>query len=91
MLYNPDAVIQKITDALEALPSISSLPFREGPGVGSTGLLFESDNSDELAKKMLWALEHPAEVHTIITNAQADVQKYAWEIIKKELFKIYKS
>ena len=36
LLCNPDAVIQKITDALEALPSISSLPFREGPGVGPT-------------------------------------------------------
>ena len=36
LLCNPDAVIQKITDALEALPSISSLSFREGPGVGPT-------------------------------------------------------
>ena len=35
LLCNPDAVIQKIKDTLESLPSINSLPFREGLGVGS--------------------------------------------------------
>ena len=35
LLCNPDAVIQKITDTLKSLPSINSLPFREGLGVGS--------------------------------------------------------
>ena len=34
-LCTPDTVIQKIKDTLEALPSITSLPFREGSGVGS--------------------------------------------------------
>lgn len=56
-----------------------------------SGLLFESDNAQDLAEKILWALDHPKEVKTIITNAQAEVQKYTWENIKKELFKIYKS
>ena len=36
LLCNPDAVIQKIKDTLKSLPSINSLPFREGVGVGST-------------------------------------------------------
>ena len=54
-----------------------------------TGLLFESDNADELAEKILWALEHPAEVQTIITNAQAEVQKYTWENVKQQLMKVY--
>ena len=43
LLCNPDAVIQKITETLEQLPSLQggaggrlhSLPFREGAGVGS--------------------------------------------------------
>lgn len=56
-----------------------------------TGLLFESDNSDELAEKMLWALEHPDEVKQIIAQAQVDVQKYAWENVKQQLFKTYES
>ena len=54
-----------------------------------TGLLFESDNADELAEKMLWALEHPTEVQTIITNAQAEVQKYSWVNIRQQLMKLY--
>ena len=61
----------------------------ETRGVKTTGLLFESDNADELAEKILWALEHPKEVQTIIKNAQADVQKYVWENVKQELMKIY--
>ena len=55
----------------------------------ATGLLFESDNADELAEKMLWALAHPAEVQTIITNAQAEVQKYSWANIRQQLMKLY--
>ena len=56
---------------------------------GKTGLLFECDNAAEMAAKMIWALEHPAEVHTMITHAQADVQKYSWKNIKKQLFEVY--
>jgi glycosyltransferase involved in cell wall biosynthesis len=38
---------------------------------------------------MLWALEHPEEVKTIIHNAQAEVQKYSWNNVKQELMKVY--
>ncbi len=55
----------------------------------ATGLLFESDNADELAEKMRWALEHQEEVKYIIANAQADVQKYSWENVKQQLMKVY--
>ena len=55
----------------------------------ATGLLFESDNADELAAKMLWSLEHQEEVKYIIANAQADVQKYSWENVKQQLMKVY--
>lgn len=54
-----------------------------------TGLLFESDNLDELAEKMLWALEHSQEVNTIIHNAQSEVQKYAWNNVKQQLINVY--
>jgi glycosyltransferase involved in cell wall biosynthesis len=54
-----------------------------------TGLLFESDDVDDMAAKMMWALEHPQEVKTMIHNAQADVQKYAWENVKQQLMKVY--
>ena len=55
----------------------------------STGLLFESGNADELAEKMIWALEHPEEVKQIIAQAQTDVLKYAWENVKQQLMKVY--
>ena len=58
---------------------------------GKTGLLFESENSNDLADKMLWALEHPQEVNTMINAAQKEVQKYSWENVKEELFNVYKS
>ena len=56
---------------------------------GKTGLLFESENSNDLADKMLWALEHSSEVNTMIHNAKADVQKYSWENVKPQLMKVY--
>ena len=56
-----------------------------------TGLLFESDDADDMAAKMLWALEHPQEVNTMIIAAQKEVQKYSWENVKEELFNVYKS
>jgi glycosyltransferase involved in cell wall biosynthesis len=65
---------------------IASSPYRPNR---ATGLLFESGNADELAEKMIWALEHSQEVNTIIYNAQADVQKYAWENVKQQLMKVY--
>lgn len=56
---------------------------------GKTGLLFESENAEELAEKMLWALEHPNDVNTIIACAQQEVQKYSWSNVKKQLLQIY--
>ena len=56
---------------------------------GKTGVLFESDNANELAQKMLWALEHQEEVKYIIANAHADVQKYSWEHVKQQLIDVY--
>ena len=56
---------------------------------GETGMLFESENANDLASKMTWALEHPEQVNTMIINAQIDVQKYSWEKVKEQLFEVY--
>lgn len=56
---------------------------------GKTGLLFESENSNYLADKMLWALEHSKETDNMICAAQKEVQKYSWENVKPQLMKIY--
>ena len=56
---------------------------------GKTGLLFESENSNDLADKMLWALEHSKETDNMILAAQKEVQKYSLENVKQQLFKVY--
>ena len=56
-----------------------------------TGLLFESENCNDLADKMTWALVHPQEVNTMIIAAQKEVQKYSWKKIKHDLMNIYVS
>lgn len=58
---------------------------------GKTGLLFESENCNDLADKMTWALEHTEEANNMILAAQKEVQKYSWENVKEELFNVYKS
>ena len=58
---------------------------------GKTGLLFESENSNDLADKMIWALTHLSESNNMIIAAQKEVQKYSWENVKQQLFKIYGS
>lgn len=55
----------------------------------NTGLLFESDNSDELATKMLWAIENQSIAITITMQAHKDVARYRWENIKDQLYTVY--
>ena len=54
-----------------------------------TGLLFESDNSDQLAEKMLWVVENQATGKDIIVSAHNDVKKYRWESVKEQLYAVY--
>lgn len=56
---------------------------------GNNGLLFESNNHDELAKKMLWAIENQAVAMTIIQQAHRAVKQYRWESVKDQFYSIY--
>ena len=56
---------------------------------GKTGMLFESDDADDMAAKTIWALEHTEEANNMILAAQKEVQRYSWEKVKKQLFKVY--
>lgn len=55
----------------------------------STGLLFESDDSDALAGKMLWAIDNQTISRTITLQAHKAVSRYRWENIKEQLYKAY--
>ena len=54
-----------------------------------TGFLFESNNHEELAQKMLYAIEHPDESQTIIEQAHIDVNRYRWDNVKEQLYYLY--
>lgn len=55
----------------------------------STGLLFESDNHEELAQKMLWAVANQSVTKSIIQQAHSAVGNYRWENIKEKLYSVY--
>ena len=55
----------------------------------TTGLLFESDNHEELAQKMLWAAANQTVTKAIIQQAHRAVGNYRWEIIKEKLYTVY--
>ena len=56
---------------------------------GKTGLLFDSDDSDQLAEKMIWAVENQDIAKKLIIKAHQDVNKYRWENIKDKLYITY--
>lgn len=56
---------------------------------GNNGLLFDNNNHDELAQKMLWAIENSAIAMTIIQQAHRSVNQYRWENIKEKLYITY--
>ena len=79
LLCNPDDVIKKIKETLESLPSINSLPFREGQGVGSHyiqilnsgDILAAPDVTERMFQAMgygLWAIDNEANRQSPIAN-----------------------
>ncbi len=57
---------------------------------GRTGLLFESNNYQDMANQMIWALTHQREILQIIINAKEDVKRYTADSVKKQIFALYK-
>jgi glycosyltransferase involved in cell wall biosynthesis len=57
---------------------------------GETGLLFEPGNSDELAKTVLWLIDHPVEMMRMRVGAREEFQlRYTPEINYLHLMNIY--
>jgi glycosyltransferase involved in cell wall biosynthesis len=54
-----------------------------------SGLLFKSDDDEELARKMLWALTNQNEAKNIILKAKENISHYRWENIKEQLYTAY--
>lgn len=54
------------------------------------GLLFESDNAEELASKMIQAVQNEQRTIEMIYNAYQSLDMYKWENIREKLLEIYK-
>lgn len=54
-----------------------------------TGLLFESDNDDEMAERMIWAISHQDESLQMVKNAKEEVKKYSWEEVRDTIMALY--
>jgi glycosyltransferase involved in cell wall biosynthesis len=58
--------------------------------LGEYGFYFKSDDVEDLALKLQWALEHPAEMAVIAQRAQAHVRaSFSWEQIVKQYDSVY--
>ena len=55
----------------------------------ATGMLFESDNDKELARKLLWLLENPSIALAIAEQGHSAVKDYLWENIRIKIFTAY--
>lgn len=55
-----------------------------------TGLLFESDNADELAIMMIHSVQNKQHAIEMIQNAYQSLDMYKWENIRVKLLEVYK-
>ena len=58
---------------------------------GKSGLLFESDNHEQLAEKMLFAIENQELSKQMIAKANNSLSFYTWQNVKEKLFALYNS
>ena len=56
---------------------------------GQTGLLFDSNNNDQLAGLMLWAIGHPKETLAMTEQARKTLCYYSWNEVGRKIEEIY--
>lgn len=66
---------------------VGGVPYMIDDGV--SGMLFEDDNAEEMASKILQAIKNPKETESMIANAKKDVAKYEWSNIRKQILPLY--
>ncbi|TKJ33554.1 MAG: hypothetical protein CEE38_20565 [Planctomycetes bacterium B3_Pla] len=87
----PNAILESFANGKPVVGSrIGSIP--ELVKHGETGLLFEPGDSDALAEKMQWMIDHPEDCSRMGQNARALVEKkYNPELHYKGLMEIFES
>lgn len=86
----PVSLLEAMNAGLLVISSnVGGVPYMIGEG--KTGLLFNSDNSDQLAELMLWVMKHIEQSKKIISLAHKEVQQYSWKLIKNQIIRTYNS
>lgn len=84
----PVSVLEGFNAGLLVIASnVGGVPYMIEDGIN--GLLFESDDDDGLAAKIIWALEHPEESHRMIDMAHQSVALYSWTRCRPLLMDLY--
>ena len=84
----PVSLIEAMNAGLLVISSrVGGVPYMIEDGVN--GLLFESDNDQELAEKMIWAMDHQDLAHNMVVKAKQSIQQYQWTSVKDKLFAAY--
>ncbi len=84
----PVSVLEAMNAGLLVISSrVGGVPYMVDDG--NTGLLFESDNHEELVEKMHGAVENQDIAKDIINKAHISVGGYRWENIKEKLYQAY--
>ena len=84
----PVSVLEAMNAGLLVISSqVGGVPYMIDDG--ETGLLFESDNHEELAQKMLWAVDNQDVAKKLIVKAHQEVKKYRWKNTKDKLYDTY--
>lgn len=80
----PVSVLEAMNAGLLVISSrVGGVPYMINDS--ETGLLFESDNHNQLAEKMLWSVDNQPMAKNIIHNAHTAVSHYRWDSVKKQL------
>ena len=84
----PVSVLEAMNAGLLVISSrVGGVPYMVDDG--ETGLLFDSDDSNQLAEKTIWAVENQDIAKKLIIKAHQDLNKYRWENIKDKLYITY--
>lgn len=53
------------------------------------GLIFQSNNEEELFEKMMYAIRNQNHAKEMIQNANIELKNYSWDIVKERLLPLY--
>lgn len=85
----PVSILEAFNAGLLVISSnVGGVPYMINDGIN--GLLFESDNCEMLAEKMMEAVKHTDLSIRMIKEAKKCVRDYSWENIKSIIFNTYK-